>query len=44
MSTEMEGRALDGNSGLLRQQQENLFVDIVVKNLNVPPRAIYKLL
>jgi hypothetical protein len=27
-----------------RQQQEDLFVDIVVKILNVPPRAVLELL
>ena len=44
IALEMERLRLDDNFGMNRQQQEDLFVDIVVKILNVPPRAVLELL
>lgn len=44
IALEMERLRLDDNFGMDRQQQEDLFVDIVVKILNVPPRAVLELL
>lgn len=44
IALEMERLRLDDNFGMDRQQQEDLFVDIVVKILNLPPRAVLELL
>ena len=44
IALEMERLRLDDNFGMDRQQQEDLFVDIAVKILNVPPRAVLELL
>lgn len=44
IALEMERLALEDNFGMDRQQQEELFVDIAVKILNVPPRAVSELL
>jgi len=44
IALEMERLALDDNFGMDRQQQEDLFMDIAVKILNVPPRAVSELL
>lgn len=44
IALEMERLALDDSFGMDRQQQEELFVDIAVRILNIPPRAISELL
>jgi len=44
IALEMERLALDDSFGMDRKQQEELFVDIVVRILNVPPRAVSELL
>jgi hypothetical protein len=44
IALEMERLGLDDNFGMDRQQQEDLFVDIAVKILNVPPRTVSELL
>lgn len=44
IALEMERLSLDDNFGMDRQQQEDLFVDIAVRILNVPPRAVSELL
>lgn len=44
IALEMERLRLDDNFGMDRQQQEDLFVDIAVKILNVPPRSVLELL
>lgn len=41
---EMQRQVLDDSYGLDRHQQEKLFVEIVVKHLNVPERKVLELL
>lgn len=44
IALEMERLNMDDSFGMDRQQQEDLFVDITVKILNLPPRAVSELL
>ena len=44
IALEMERLALDDSFGMDRKQQEELFVDIAVRILNIPPREISELL
>jgi hypothetical protein len=44
IALEMEKQALDDTFGMDRQQQEMLFVEIAVRILNVPRRAVRELL
>jgi hypothetical protein len=44
IALEMERQELTDAYGLDRKQQEKLFVDIVMKHLNVPERVILELL
>ncbi|NPV62359.1 MAG: hypothetical protein HPY61_06990 [Methanotrichaceae archaeon] len=44
MVLEMERQAMDDGYGMDRMQQEELFVDIAVRMLNVPERALRELL
>jgi hypothetical protein len=41
---EMERLAMDDKFGMDRQQQEDLFVEIATRILNVPARAVSELL
>ena len=44
ITLEMERLALDDKFGMDRQQQEDLFVEITTKILNVPTRSVSELL
>lgn len=44
IALEMDRLNLDDKFGMDRRQQEDLFVNITVRILNVPPRAVSKLL
>ena len=44
ITLEMEKLALDDRFGMDRQQQEELFVEITIRILNVPERAVSELL
>jgi hypothetical protein len=40
----MERLALDDKFGMDRMQQEDLFVEVATRILNIPARAVYELL
>ena len=44
IALEMERLALEDKFGMDRQQQEDLFVEITTRILNVPARAVSELL
>ena len=44
IAQEMERLALDDKFGMDRKQQEDLFVEITTRILNVPARAVYELM
>ncbi len=44
IALEMERLALDDKFGMDRMQQEDLFVEIATRILNIPARAVYELL
>jgi len=44
IAQEMERLALDDKFGMDRMQQENLFVEITTRILNIPARAVFELL
>ena len=44
IALEMERLALDDKFGMDRKQQEDLFVEITTRILNVPARAVYELI
>jgi len=44
IAQEMERLALDDKFGMDRMQQENLFIDITTRILNIPARAVFELL
>jgi hypothetical protein len=44
IALEMEKQALDDKFGMDRMQQEDLFVEIVVRILNIPARTVYEYL
>ena len=44
IALEMERLSLDDKFGMDRQQQENLFLEITTRILNVPARAVLELL
>jgi len=44
IALEMERLALDDKFGMDRMQQEDLFVEVATRILNIPARAVYELL
>jgi hypothetical protein len=44
IALEMEKQALDDKFGMDRMQQEDLFVEIVARILNIPARVVYEYL
>jgi len=44
IALDMERLALDDKFGMDRMQQEDLFVEITTRILNIPARAVYELL
>jgi hypothetical protein len=42
IALEMERQAIDDKFGMDRMQQEDLFVEIVTRILNIPARAVYE--
>jgi hypothetical protein len=44
IALEMEKLALDDKFGMDRKQQEDLFIEITTRILNVPARAVFELI
>ncbi len=44
IAMEMEKLQMDDKFGMDRKQQEDLFVDITTRILNIPPRVVFELL